>query len=126
MPLRGQGSINRRAVVLAQEASPNIVLVDDSRTPFPIGCMHRFLTTGFWQMGLASARSCQDCLACDMGLYEMCVRSDECKELGMPFAVGMVSHELKEVVIEAKKRKLEFQRKYPEEQRRFLILEEMM
>jgi hypothetical protein len=101
IPARGKGSIQRR-IREAKAASPNITLKSDSSTAFPIGSIHRTITSGFDQHAYCATRSCYECEKCKGGEWQDCVQSAADQRSGVPWLDGMCSHQLREVAIEAK------------------------
>ena len=106
IPARGKGSIVRR-IREAASSSPNITLRSDSSTGFPIGMAHRTVTSGFDMVAFCATRSCYSCVECKKGNWSGCLQSKADQRNGVHWLEGMCSHELKEVVIEAKSAQVE-------------------
>ena len=65
IPVRGPHSIKRN-ICKAKDGGANIVL-RSTTTPFPIGHIHRAITTGYAQQLYCSCRSCYSCASCKVG-----------------------------------------------------------
>ena len=100
IPARGTGSICRRICEAA--ASPNITLKSDIRTAFPIGSIHRTVTSGYECHAYCATRSCYECEKCKGGEWSECLQSASDKSSNVPWLGGMCSHQLREVAIEPK------------------------
>ena len=102
IPARGRHSIKRQ--IAKAKDGKNITLEKNSSTAFPISSMHRAMSNNMYEYHLHCAtRSCYSCTECKKGKYTRCIRSEEDKASELvPWLKGRCSHELQEVVVEAR------------------------